>query len=167
MTDSNRLDGQAAIVTGAAQGIGKGIALVLAEAGAAIAIGDIQDASATVNEIRAGGGKAVSMTMDTSKPEDARSLVELALEEYRRLDILVNNAGIDAPAGNAWDLPDEEWQRTIDVNLSGVFYCSRAALTPMLEAGRGCIVNLSSQAAREVQKEGLRPTTPAKQGFWG
>ena len=60
--------------------------------------------------------------------------MDLALEEYRRLDILVNNAGIDAPAGNAWDLPDEEWQRTIDVNLSGVFYCSRAALTPMLEA---------------------------------
>ncbi len=83
MTDSNRLDGQAAIVTGAAQGIGKGIALVLAEAGAAIAIGDIQDASATVDEIRAGGGMAVSMTMDTSKPEDARSLVDLALEEYR------------------------------------------------------------------------------------
>ncbi len=99
MTDSNRLDGQAAIVTGAAQGIGKGLALVLAEAGAAIAIGDIQDASATVDEIRAGGGRAVSMTMDTSKPEDARSLVDLALEEYRSLDILVNNAGIDAPAG--------------------------------------------------------------------
>ena len=75
VTDSNRLDGQAAIVTGAAQGIGKGIALVLAEAGAAIAIGDIQDASATVDEIRAGGGMAVSMTMDTSKPEDARSMV--------------------------------------------------------------------------------------------
>ena len=71
----------------------------MAEAGAAIAIGDIQDASAAVDEIRAGGGKAVSMTMDTSKPEDARSLVDLALEEYRRLDILVNNAGIDAPAG--------------------------------------------------------------------
>ena len=79
MTDSNRLDGQAAIVPGAAQGIGKGIALVLAEAGAAI-----------VDEIRAGGGRAVSITMDTSKPEDARSLVDLALEETRRLDILVN-----------------------------------------------------------------------------
>ncbi len=167
VTDSNRLDGQAAIVTGAAQGIGKGIALVLAEAGAAIAIGDIQDASATVDEIRAGGGKAVSMTMDTSKPEDARSLVDLALEEYRRLDILVNNAGIDAPAGNAWDLPDREWQRTIDVNLSGVFYCSRAALTPMLEAGRGCIVNLTSQAAREGSKGGSPAYNASKAGVLG
>ena len=68
-----------------------------------------------MEEIRAGGGKAVSMMMDTSKPEDARSLVGFALEEYGTLDILVNNAGIDAPPGNAWDLPDDEWQRTIDV----------------------------------------------------
>jgi glucose 1-dehydrogenase/2-deoxy-D-gluconate 3-dehydrogenase len=101
VTDSSRLDGQVAIVTGAAQGIGRGIALVLSEAGAAIVIGDIQDASATVAEIRAGGGRAVSMTMDTSKPEDARSMVDLALQEYNSLEILVNNAAIDAPAGNA------------------------------------------------------------------
>ena len=62
-------------------------------------------------------------------------LVDLALKEYGRLDILVNNAGIDAPPGNAWDLPDEEWRRTINVNVSGVFYCSRAALKP--HAGSG------------------------------
>ena len=167
MTDSSRLDGQVAIVTGAAQGIGKGIALVLAEAGAAIVIGDIQDASTTVDEIRAGGGRAVCMTMDTSKPEDARSLVDLALEEYKSLDILVNNAAIDAPAGNAWDLPDEEWRRTIDVNLSGVFYCSRAALMPMLEAGKGCIVNLSSQAARQGSKGGSPAYNASKAGVLG
>ena len=119
VTDSSRLDGQVAIVTGAAQGIGRGIALVLAEAGAAIVIGDIQDASATVEEIRTGGGKGVSTIMDTSRPQDANSLVDLALREYGRLDILVNNAAIDAPGGNAWDLPDEEWRRTIDVNLTG------------------------------------------------
>ena len=129
-TDSTRLDGQVAIVTGAAQGIGKGIALVLAEAGANILIGDIQDASGTAEEIRAGGGQAITTVIDTSSSEDARSLVELALKEYGRLDILVNNAAIDAPPGNAWDLPDEEWQRTVDVNLSGVFYCSKAALSP-------------------------------------
>lgn len=154
--DSSRLDQQAAIVTGAAQGIGRGIALVLAEAGAKIVIGDIQAANGTVEEIRSAGGQAVSMIMDTSRPDDARALVDLALREYGRLDLLVNNAGIDAPRGNAWDLPDEEWRRVIDVNLSGVFYCSRAALQPMLEAGRGCIVNISSQAAR-VGEKGMSP----------
>ena len=167
MADSSRLDGQVAIVTGAAQGIGKGIALVLAEAGAAILIGDIQDSSATVEEIQANGGRAVGMAMDTSNPDDAASMVEFALSEYGRLDILVNNAAIDAPPGNVWDLPDGEWQRTIDVNLSGVFYCSRAALKPMLEAGKGCIVNLSSQAAREGSKGGSPAYNASKAGVLG
>ena len=167
MPDQHRLDGQVAIVTGAAQGIGQGIALVLAEAGARIVIGDIQDASASVREIQAVGGEAVSMLMDTSKPGDGEALVNLALAEYGRLDILVNNAAIDAPDGNAWDLPVDEWQRTIDVNLSGVFYCSKAALVPMLEAGSGCIVNISSSAAHHGSK-GLSPAyNAAKAGVLG
>ena len=167
MIDSTRLDGEVAIVTGAAQGIGRGIANVLAEAGARIVIGDLQDASATAEEIRAAGGEAVTTVMDTSSPDDARALVDLALKEYGRLDILVNNAGIDAPPGNAWDLPDDEWRRTIDVNLSGVFYCSRAALKPMLEAGKGCIVSLSSQAARQGSKGGSPAYNASKAGVLG
>jgi 3-oxoacyl-[acyl-carrier protein] reductase len=167
MADSNGLHGQVAVVTGAAQGIGRGIAILLAEAGARIVIGDIQDAHATVEELRAGGGQGTSLVMDTSSPEDARSLVSLALSEYGRLDILVNDAAIDAPEGNAWDLPDEEWRRTIDVNLSGVFYCSRAALKPMLEAGSGCIINMSSQSAR-VGAKGMSPAYNAsKAGVLG
>ena len=148
MNEDHRLDGQTAIVTGAAQGIGRGIALVLSEAGANIVIGDIQDASDTASQIEAKGGCAVSMLMDTSIPSDAEALVDLALSRYGRLNVLVNNAGIDAPRGTIWGLSDEEWQRTIDVNLSGVFYCTRASLRPMLAAGSGCIVNISSQAAR-------------------
>ena len=167
MTDPHRLDEQVAIVPGAAQGIGKGIALVLAEAGAKIVIGDLQDASGTVDEIRESGGQSVSLVMDTSKPDDDRALVDLALSEYGRLDILVNNAAIDAPKGNVWDLPDEEWERTISVNLSGVFYCSRAALVPMLKAGSGAIVNLSSVSARFATK-GMSPAYNAsKAGVLG
>ena len=167
MSDMHRLDGQVAIVTGAAQGIGRGIALVLAKAGARIVIGDIQDASATVQEIRAAGGQALSILSDISQPGDVQALVNLALTEYDRLDILVNNAAIDAPDGNAWDLTDEEWERTIAVNLSSVFYCSRAALGPMLQAGSGCIVNISSQSARHGAK-GLSPAYNAsKAGVLG
>ena len=167
MTAELNLDGQVAIVTGAAQGIGRGIALVLAEAGASIVIGDIQDASSTAEEIRHDGGEAVTMIMDTSSPQEANSLVDLALSEYGRLDILVNNAGIDDPEGYAWDLPDHEWQRTIDVNLSGVFYCSRAALGPMLKAGSGCIVNISSQSARVARRDGSPAYNASKAGVIG
>ena len=156
MRDAMPLRGQTAIVTGAAQGIGRGIALVLAEAGAEIVIGDLQAADATVREIVDAGGSARAMVMDVSRPAEAERLVSFALEGKGRLDILVNNAAIDAPDGNAWDLPDGEWQRTIDVNLGGTFYCSRAALRPMLAAGAGCIVNLSSQVAR-VGRKGLSP----------
>ena len=167
MSENQRLADQVAIVTGAAQGIGRGIALVLAGAGARVVIGDIQDASGTVQAIRAAGGQATSTLADISKPADNEALVNLALAEYDRLDILVNNAAIDAPDGNVWDLPDEEWERTIAVNLSGAFYCSKAALVPMLQANRGCIVNISSQSARRGSK-GLSPAYNAsKAGILG
>ena len=156
MRDVAPLQGQVAIVTGAAQGIGRGIALVLAGAGASVVLGDLKEAAETVRAIEAQGASAASLLMDVSRSEDADRLVELALRRHGRLDILVNNAAIDAPRGNAWDLPDEEWRRTIDVNLSGVFYCSRAALRPMLAAGSGAIVNISSQSAR-VGRSGLSP----------
>jgi 3-oxoacyl-[acyl-carrier protein] reductase len=160
------LDGQVAIVTGAAQGIGQGIALVLAAAGARIVIGDIQDASNTVDQIQA-EGEAVCMLMDTSVPADARRLVQLAVDLHGKVDILVNNAAIDAPDGNAWDLPDDEWQRTIDVNLTGVFNCSKAALGPMLAQSSGCIVNISSRSA-EAGAKGLSPAYNAsKAGVLG
>jgi NAD(P)-dependent dehydrogenase (short-subunit alcohol dehydrogenase family) len=167
MRDVAPLRGQIAIVTGAAQGIGRGIALVLAEAGASVVIGDLKDATQTVREIATEGGSAASMLMDVSRPDEADGLVEFALRRYGRLDVLVNNAGIDAPPGNAWDLSDDEWRRTIDVNLSGVFYCSRAALRPMLAAGRGAIVNISSQSAR-VGRARLSPAYNAtKAGLIG
>ena len=166
-TDTTRLDGQVAIVTGAAQGIGRGIANVLANAGAKIVIGDLQDASGTADEIRSKGGEAITTVIDTSSSDDAHAVVDLALSEHGQLDILVNNAGIDAPEGNAWDLPDEEWRRTIDVNVSGVFYCSRAALQPMLEAGKGAIVNISSQAARRAHKGGSPAYNASKAAVLG
>ena len=167
MRDVAPLRGQVAIVTGAAQGIGRGIALVLSDAGAHVIIGDRQDATPTVHEIEAAGGSAACMVMDVSRSSEADGLVEFALRAHQRVDILVNNAGIDAPSGNTWDLPDHEWQRTIDVNLSGAFYCSRAALRPMLGARRGAIVNISSQVAR-VGRPRLSPAYNAsKAGLIG
>ena len=153
MTDSTNLNGQVAIVTGGARGIGRGIAHVLSEAGARVVIGDVLDSIQTVEEIVSTGHEATSMIMDTSSPDDASALVDLALHQYGQLDILVNNAAMDSfnwtehGSPNSWDLSSELWRRVIDVNLSGVFYCSRAALSPMMTAGSGCIINMSSVAA--------------------
>jgi NAD(P)-dependent dehydrogenase (short-subunit alcohol dehydrogenase family) len=136
-----------AIVTGAAQGIGRGIATVLAAAGADIVIGDLQPAADTVAEVEALGARASAISMDVASPDDAAALIEHARETFGRVDVLVNNAAIDAPPG-AWDLPDEEWRRTMAVNLDGVFYASRAAARAMLASGDGgAIVNIASHAA--------------------
>jgi len=126
------------------------------------------DSADSVNEIVQGRGNATGMVMDTSNSDEARALVGLALQTYGRLDVLVNNAALDRLEGHIWDLPDDEWQRTIDVNLSGVFYCSRAALKAMMETGKGCIVNISSHAAPLWEAETVRQhTTPAKAACWG
>jgi 3-oxoacyl-[acyl-carrier protein] reductase len=167
LTDTTRLDGQVAIVTGAGQGIGQGIANILAGAGAKIVIGDLQDSATTVGQITSAGGEAVSMIMDTSNPDDAKRLVQFAIDSYGKLDILVNNAAIDAPDGNAWDLPLDEWRRTIDVNLSGVFYCCQAALQPMIAQKSGVIVSISSRSAIHGA-EGVSPAYNAsKAGVLG
>ena len=147
MSDPTRLDGQVAVVTGGAQGIGRAIARVLARAGATVMIGDVQNASATVHAVRRDGGRAAAVRTDVADPEQAAALVTHAAETLGRVDLLVNNAGIDAPSGNAWDLSDDDWRRTLSVNLDGVFYVSRAAVRHMLDAGGGAIVNVSSHLA--------------------
>jgi len=144
--DPMRLDGQVAVVTGAAQGIGRAIAQALARAGARVVIGDLQDSGAVVESIRATGGEAAALVMDASIRADADALMELAVTEFGALDVLVNNAGIDAPVGNAWDLTSADWDRTIAVNLTGAFHCSQAAVLKMMTVSRGSIVNISSHA---------------------
>lgn len=145
--DPTRLDGHVAVVTGAAQGIGRGIALALAGGGAQVVIGDLQDATSIVREIRHGGGQADAIQMDVSRAADAERLAAFAEETFGGLDVLVNNAGIDAPAGDIRDLSAAEWQRTIDVNLTGAFLCAQAAVRRMLARGRGSIVSLSSHSS--------------------
>jgi NAD(P)-dependent dehydrogenase (short-subunit alcohol dehydrogenase family) len=120
---------------------------VLARAGAAVVVGDLQPADGTVAEVEALGGRAAAVTMDVSSPGDAVALVERARDAFGRVDVLVNNAALDAPPGIAWELSDDDWRRTLAVNLDGVFYLSRAVARHMLEAGGGAIVNIGSHAA--------------------
>ena len=145
------LSGQTAMVTGAARGIGAAIAWRLAKAGATVAVADVSaaGASARAETLRTEGLGAFAVEIDVSDPESARTAVEDVLERRGRLHVLVCNAGIAGKALPAWEQSDSDWQSVIDVNLSGVFYCCRAALPTMVENNYGRIVNIASLAGKE------------------
>ncbi len=145
-----RLQDKVAIVTGAGSGIGRGIALLFAKEGAGVVVADIDVAGGdeTVKLIRADGGEAVFSKSDVSRTSDVEELVKLTTGNYRRLDILVNNAGIMAAEPRFLsDMSEEAWERTINVNLKGVFLCCKHCLPALMKAGRGSIINISSIAA--------------------
>ena len=145
------LDGKVAIVTGAGQGIGKTIALELAKAGANLAVADIREDTTTevVKEIQGMGRKAFSVQMDVSRWEDAEAMAKAVLEKLGRIDILVNNAGI-SPKGkdgirlSVYNTSLEDWIKVMNVNLNGVFLCSKAVMPYMKERRSGRIVNMGS-----------------------
>jgi NAD(P)-dependent dehydrogenase (short-subunit alcohol dehydrogenase family) len=144
------LEGQVAIVTGAAQGIGRRIAETLAGDGASVVIADLQEEKAgeVAAAIREGGGEAGAVAVDVRDPARCEAMVAFALEHYGRVDLLVNDAGIDAPPGEAWTIDEDHWRRVIDTNLSGQWWCAKAVIPHMKERGSGRIVFISSGSAR-------------------
>ncbi|OPH81305.1 short-chain dehydrogenase [Nitrobacter vulgaris] len=162
------LENKTAIVTGAGSGLGRGIALKLAEEGANVVITDIDDkgGNGTLEAIRAIGREAIVVTGDVSDPEHHVEVINRTKEAYGRLDIAVNNAGISHRFAPAAEIPVETWDRVIRINLSGVFYGVRMQIPAMLEAGGGVIVNMSSVAGA-VGFPGLSPYTAAKHGVVG
>ena len=139
--------GRVAIVTGAGSGIGRAIALELAQSGAGVVLGDLKQevADKVVAEIEAAGGKAVAVGGDVADPANADALVRAAESLPGTLSMAVNNAGIGGPHADAGDYPLDGWQRVIDINLNGVLYGMRAQLAAMAAAGtKGSIVNMAS-----------------------
>jgi 2-hydroxycyclohexanecarboxyl-CoA dehydrogenase len=144
-----RLSGKVAIVTGAAQGIGRAIATRLAEEGAKVAIADINDGAAaqTAQEIRASGGQALAVKLDVTRMEQTSAAVETVERELGPIDILVNNAGWDKVEPFVENTP-ETWERVIAINFRGPLNCCKAVLPGMQARGGGKIVTISSDAAR-------------------
>ena len=145
------LPGRVAIVTGAARGIGFAIAERLSTAGAHVVVADIAEDGATTaaERLSEGGGKAVGVAADVTSPDEVRALVDRALESFGAVDVLVNNAGITGPDAPLWETTDEDWEKVLGLNLTGVFYCCRAVVPHMRERGSGAIVNVASISGKE------------------
>jgi 3-oxoacyl-[acyl-carrier protein] reductase len=143
-----QLTGQVAIVTGAATGIGAAIASRLTRAGATLVILDLNLQGAKLVAEALGNG-AFALEADVSDAGSVRAAVDAVMARTGRIDILVNNAGVAGPAAPTWEQTDENWQRNIAVNLTGVFNCCRAVVPHMRSRGYGRIVNIASIAGKE------------------
>ena len=141
----SRLKDRVAIVTGAAQGIGKAIASAFVDEGARLVIGDINAdlAKKTAEELGKDGRQVRSISIDVAEATGGQQLVDFSLREFGRVDILVNNAGIGANK-RALECTLEEWERVIRINLTGAFLCSQAAGREMVKQGYGKIINICS-----------------------
>ncbi len=145
------LPGRVAIVTGAARGIGFAIAERLSRAGAQVMVADIAEdgAAAAAERLREGGGKATGVAADVTSPTEVGAMVERTLDVFGAVDILVNNAGITGRDAPLWETTDEDWEKVLDLNLTGVFYCCRAVVSHMRERRSGAIVNVASISGKE------------------
>jgi NAD(P)-dependent dehydrogenase (short-subunit alcohol dehydrogenase family) len=166
MAPMGALEGNVAVVTGAAMGIGRASAEVFAREGARVVVADIDvdGGHETVARIEAAGGEASFIRTDVSDRAEVWAMVQHAVDTYGGLDCAHNNAGIAAPLAKLADYPDDGWDRTLAVMLTGVYHCMKAEIPRMLERGGGAIVNTASgvglvgypgQAAYTASKHGV------------
>ena len=166
-------DGRVALVTGAGSGIGRASAQIFAREGARVVVADRDDGGAkeTVARIEASGGEALAVHVDVADEDSVREMIAQTVDRFGRLDAAMNNAGITSDHIAFHEMELAEWQRMIDVNLTGVFLCMKHEIAQMLTqeplgAGRGAIVNTSSGAAI-VPAPGQPHYTAAKHGVVG
>jgi len=141
-----RVEGKVAIVTGGALGIGRATCLLLAKEGAKVAVTDILDREAqkVVDEIKDAGGVAESWHLDVTKEEEVKKVFADVAREFGKIDVLVNNAGIAGVNKPTHEIAEEQWDKVINVNVKGVFFCTKHAIPYMQNTGGGSIINLSS-----------------------
>ena len=145
------LKNKVVIVTGARQGMGRTHSLVLAKAGAKVVVSDIslEDCQKVVEEIKKEGGEALAIKCDISQKKEVEEMVNKAVKQFGKVDILVNNAGI-VEFKPFLEITEEEWERTLNVNLKGYFLCSQIAAKEMIKQKSGVIINIASVAMGQV-----------------
>ena len=155
-----------AVVTGSSRGIGRAVALALAEGGCAVAINyrkSRDEADEVVNSIKEMGGKAIAVQCDVSKREEVEDMFKAIVNAFDKVDILVNNAGV-AFGGSLLETTDEIWDKQMEVNLKGVFLCSQIAARYMVERNYGKIVNISSNSGFGIAMSGETSYAVSKAG---
>jgi NAD(P)-dependent dehydrogenase (short-subunit alcohol dehydrogenase family) len=144
------LEGKVALVTGAGSqvGFGKGIALILAKNGCDVIVNDIDEEGVqkTAAEVEALGRKAMAIKADVTKVAEVKDMVKKATAKFGKIDILVNNAGRTTAPMPFWETPEENWEIVINLNIYGVFHCTKAVLPQMIERKSGKIINITSGA---------------------
>lgn len=142
----NRLTGKVAVITGAAVGLGRAIAVRMAEEGASVALLDIRDADGRelIAELKAKGLPAAYWRCDVSIEGEVKAVMQKVVQHFGRLDILVNNAGIAGVNKPTHEITEAEWDRVQAVNVKGVFFCTKHAIPHLKQAGAGSVINLSS-----------------------
>jgi NAD(P)-dependent dehydrogenase (short-subunit alcohol dehydrogenase family) len=162
------LGGKIALITGAGSGIGRATALIFAREGAKIALADIaaEGGEETLRMVKQAGAEAIFVRTDVSKLAEVEALIAKVISNWGRIDCAFNNAGIDGKMAKTAECTEETWNRTIAVNLTGVFFCMKAEIPHMLRQGGGAIVNTAS-AAGLTGSPGLPAYVASKHGVVG
>jgi hypothetical protein len=161
-----RLDGKVAIVTGAAKGIGWGIAKIFVQEGAKVVVvdWDEENGEKTAKELQGAGGDTIFVKCDVSNEAQVKAMAEKCMQTYHRIDVLVNNAGVGVYKA-FMDASMADWDRALNVNLKGQVFCSREAVPQMQKQGKGAIVNISSVHAFQTVN-GVAPYATSKGGVY-
>ncbi len=151
MSNLFNLNNKVAVVTGAAKGMGRTHALLLSESGAKVVVSDIliNDCEKVVEEIKNKNGQAIAVKCDISQKTEVDEMIKTTIKEFNRIDILVNNAGI-VDFKDFMEITEEDWNKTIDINLKGYFLCSQAAAKEMSKQKSGNIINIGSIAMGQI-----------------
>jgi len=150
-----RLEDSVAIVTGSSSGLGRAIAILFAQEGAKVVVNadkNVAGGEETVAMIKEAGGEAIFVQASVASSQDCQRLVQAAVDAFGGVDILVNNAGVEI-RGGVLALTEEEWDKMLDVDLKGIYLCSKEAIPHMIEAGGGSIVNVGSVLSFDVIPE--------------
>jgi NAD(P)-dependent dehydrogenase (short-subunit alcohol dehydrogenase family) len=168
MNAAGQFNGKVALVTGAAGGIGRASALAFARAGAKVSVADVaaEGGNETVRLIQDAGGEAQFIPTDVTRAEAVEALVRKTVERFGRLDFAHNNAGVEGAAGGTAECSEEDWDRTLSVNLKGVWLCMKYEIPLMLRQRSGAIVNTAS-AAGLVGWKGFSAYSASKHGVIG